>query len=151
MAKDYRKHWNRCDACGKFIAFDDFDNGAVRYMVTPDTGFTSEEFETLCIEHANIPKTIVVNKYKEPYDIYIGRPSIYGNPYSIGKDGNRTEVIEKFKKYFYDRIRNDEKFYIAVWKLYGKRLGCFCKPNPCHGDVYVEYFKKSFGGYKYKG
>jgi hypothetical protein len=33
----------------------------------------------------------VVNKYKEPFDIYIGRGSIWGNPYVIGKDGTRGD------------------------------------------------------------
>ena len=39
----------------------------------------------------------VVNKYKEYYDIYIGRGSPYGNPFVIGKDVTREEVIEKFR------------------------------------------------------
>lgn len=39
----------------------------------------------------------VVNKYKEEYDIYIGRGSRWGNPFVIGKDGTREEVIEKIQ------------------------------------------------------
>jgi hypothetical protein len=46
-----RDPWNRCDACGKFIAMDDFDKGAVRHMVMPDSDRSSEEWETLCVEH----------------------------------------------------------------------------------------------------
>ena len=45
MKRDY---WNQCDNCGRFIAIDDFDNGAQRSMVTPDTVFTAETYETLC-------------------------------------------------------------------------------------------------------
>jgi len=41
----------------------------------------------------------VVNKYKEPYTVYIGRPSIFGNPFQIGKDGTREEVIGKYATY----------------------------------------------------
>ena len=52
-------------------------------------------------------KTKVVNVHKEPYDVSIMRPSIYGNPYVIGSDGTREEVIEKFKKYFEQRIHDD--------------------------------------------
>jgi hypothetical protein len=43
--------WNRCDVCGKFIAMDDFDKGAVRYCVTPDSEFSRETWETLCVKH----------------------------------------------------------------------------------------------------
>ena len=43
------KVWNRCDCCGKFIPFKDFeDETAMREMVTPDTYFTSETYQTLC-------------------------------------------------------------------------------------------------------
>lgn len=43
--------WNRCDVCGKFIAMDDFDKGAVRYMVNPDAYGCEETWETLCVKH----------------------------------------------------------------------------------------------------
>lgn len=46
------EHWNRCDVCGKFISFDDLASGrARREMVTPDTAFTAETYETLCAKH----------------------------------------------------------------------------------------------------
>ena len=41
--------WNRCDECGKFIAFEDFvQNLAKREIITPDSHFTEEKYETLC-------------------------------------------------------------------------------------------------------
>jgi len=46
------EQWNRCNACGKFIAYDDFDNGAIRELVTPDSLETIEEWSTLCINCA---------------------------------------------------------------------------------------------------
>ena len=76
----------------------------------------------------------VVNLYKEQYDVYIGRPSKWGNPFSIGKDGNRFEVIEKYRKY----ILSNEELLDSVKELEGKILGCWCKPMACHGDVLVE-------------
>ena len=46
-------YWNRCDVCGKFISYDDFDSGlAIRYMKTPDTHFTAETYMTLCRDHS---------------------------------------------------------------------------------------------------
>ena len=85
-------------------------------------------------------KTRVVNKYKESYEVYIGRGSIFGNPYAIGKDGSREEVIEKYRLWFKEQLK-DLKFYVAVQKLKGKRLGCFCKPAACHGDVIVDFLE----------
>lgn len=82
--------------------------------------------------------TTVVNKRKQKYDVYIGRGSPFGNPFIIGRDGNRAEVIRKYRDYFYKRIE-DSEFRDRVLSLKGKVLGCFCKPLPCHGDVIVEF------------
>ncbi len=79
----------------------------------------------------------VVHCQKEPYDVYIGRPSKWGNPFSIGKDGNRKQVIEKFRRWIY--TSNDAKeLRKQLPELEGKVLGCWCAPKSCHGDVYVE-------------
>ena len=50
------------------------------------------------------------------------RPSILGNPFIIGQDGTREEVIAKFRKYFERRIHNDLVFLQAVVELKGKKL-----------------------------
>jgi hypothetical protein len=86
------------------------------------------------IEHAK-----VVNIRKEKCDVYIGRPSIFGNPFEIGKDGTREEVINKFYSYFYHRLYHDMEFVNKVKELQGKKLGCFCAPLPCHGDIIVKF------------
>lgn len=88
--------------------------------------------------------TTVHNKYKEKYDVYIGRPTIFGNPYEIGKDGNREDVIKKYREYFTERIQTDVNFLKAILTLRGNRLGCFCKPHSCHGDVICEYLNKFY-------
>lgn len=85
-------------------------------------------------------KTNVVNKYhKVRYDVYIGRGSDYGNPYVIGADGDRDEVINKYRTYFYKRIESEPSFRLRVESLRGKTLACFCKPKACHGDVIIDY------------
>lgn len=44
--------WNQCDVCGKFISYSDLDSGlAKRELVTPDSEYSYEEYETLCREH----------------------------------------------------------------------------------------------------
>lgn len=79
----------------------------------------------------------VVNKYKEPYDIYIGRGSYWGNPFVIGKDGTREEVIQKYEIMLKNNIRSGAVTIAELKALDGKVLGCFCKPKPCHGDVLI--------------
>ena len=71
--------------------------------------------------------------------VYIGRGSTFGNPYRVGLDGTRTEVIQRYREYFYGRISSDLAFRKAVEDLAGKRLLCYCRPKACHGDVIVEY------------
>lgn len=87
--------------------------------------------------------TEVVNKYKEKYDVYIGRGSLWGNPFIIGEHGTREEVIAQYKIYFDDKILNDPKFKEETLKLNGKKLGCFCAPKPCHGDIIKEWLTKN--------
>jgi len=82
--------------------------------------------------------TIVVNLKKEASDVYIGRGSKWGNPFSIGRDGTRAEVIEKYRRY----LELSPKLLADLHQLKGKRLGCFCKPMGCHGDVLVEFIEK---------
>ena len=75
--------------------------------------------------------TTVVNKRMAPFDVYIGRPSPWGNPFAIGPDGDRNQVCDKFEALH----RGDEAFKRRVREqLRGRRLGCFCKPLRCHGD-----------------
>ena len=77
----------------------------------------------------------VVHCKKEPYDVYIGRPSKWGNPFVLGKDGNREEVIEKYKAW----IEAQPTLLEAARKeLKGKTLGCWCSPRLCHGDVLID-------------
>ncbi len=80
---------------------------------------------------------IVVHCKKETYDVYIGRPSIYGNPFSVKKHG-RQRCLELYREYAIDRMEKDKEFHDAVKALQGKVLGCWCSPEACHGDVLVE-------------
>lgn len=83
-------------------------------------------------------KAIVVNAKTDEYDIFIGRPSILGNPFKIGQDGTREEVIEKYRQWFYAPQRRGIREF-AKRRCTGKRCGCFCAPEPCHGDVIIEF------------
>lgn len=80
----------------------------------------------------------VVHCKKEPYDIYIGRPSKWGNPYSIGKDGTREEVLKKYQKW----LKKNYSLMQSLHELRGKTLGCWCHPKPCHGNILKELVEK---------
>ena len=83
--------------------------------------------------------TRIVHCKKKSYDIYIGRPSKWGNPFQIGKDGTREEVIEKFRNW----ILTQPNLLKDLHEIKGKTLGCWCKPKVCHGDVLVELIETS--------
>lgn len=72
-------------------------------------------------------------------DVYIGRGSPFGNPYVIGQDGDRDEVIRKYKIHFEDKLRMDREFKKQVLALKGKILGCHCTPLKCHGEIIVAF------------
>ena len=82
--------------------------------------------------------TKVVNLYKEPYDVYIGRGSTWGNPFVIGKDGDRESVIHLYKKYLWQQILEGRITKRDFQNIQGQTLGCFCKPQACHGDVIIK-------------
>jgi len=82
--------------------------------------------------------TRVVHCKKEKYDIYIGRPSKWGNPFTIGKDGTRKEVVEKYREW----IEKQPNLMNSLDELKGKVLGCWCFPKFCHGDILIELIEE---------
>lgn len=80
----------------------------------------------------------VLNKRHDgvpPGAVYIGRGSKWGNPYVIPYDGDRQEVIAKYR---YHLFGNPQLLEDAKIELRGKDLVCFCAPLPCHGDILLE-------------
>jgi hypothetical protein len=64
--------------------------------------------------------------------VYIGRPSKWGNPFVIGPDGSREDVIQKYRAWLYSR---PDIMAEARRELKGQDLLCYCAPKTCHGDV----------------
>jgi hypothetical protein len=76
----------------------------------------------------------VLNKHHVgvPADaVYVGRGSKWGNPFRIGRDGDRAAVIAKYERWLADQ----HHFLRALDDLAGRHLVCFCAPRPCHGDL----------------
>lgn len=71
-------------------------------------------------------------------DLYIGRPSRFGNPFVIPKDGDRAEVVEKYRHWLWEQIKSDPntKQELLALEQYDN-LVCFCAPQACHGDVII--------------
>lgn len=133
---------------------DNWLNDSITHAIIFDDG---EEFtnEATLLKNKSIPLRViklsitrVINvkqeteyqglKSTEGYE-YIGRGSYWGNPYSMYEEGDdRDEVIRKYKYDFdFEKFPNKDKS--EVYKLAGKRLGCFCKPQSCHGDVLADF------------
>ena len=74
--------------------------------------------------------------------VYVGRKnnrrglaeSAFANPYVVDVDGTRDDVIEKFRQH----VLGQPELLRRLHELRGRRLACWCKPLPCHGDVLVE-------------
>jgi hypothetical protein len=87
---------------------------------------------------------------------YIGRGSIWGNPYShieiedekpqltlAGKRltikvADRNEAIKKYRRMLWAKIKAGEIHLPQLAHLHGMKLACYCSPQPCHGDVLVK-------------
>jgi hypothetical protein len=86
--------------------------------------------------------TTVVHKHKEEFDVYIGRPSKWGNPFTHHAEKDtlaefvvktRKEAIEKYEEWI---LFGEGKYLLNdIHELKDKRLGCWCKPKSCHGDI----------------
>lgn len=89
-------------------------------------------------------RTKVVHCKKASYDVYIGRPSKWGNPFVISKDSSREEVVKKYREWLLGQRsapgnRARPTLEEAKKELKGKVLGCWCSPKICHGDVLVQF------------
>lgn len=82
--------------------------------------------------------TRVVHWKHEEYDVDIRRPRKWGNPFQIGVDGTRSEVIRKYREW----LLTQPLLIADIEELRGKRLGCWCYPKPCHGDVLIEMLEQ---------
>jgi hypothetical protein len=87
---------------------------------------------------------LVFNIKKGITDVYIGRPSKWGNPFVIGRDGTREEVIAKYAIWLNSRA----DLLRQIPTLRGLTLGCFCAPEPCHGDILAMLANPDMGAEK---
>lgn len=106
---------------------------------SPTTGRPGQlprKIEVLCLGRDEIP----------PGSIYAGRPGPLGNPYQIGPDGDRAEVIRKFSIDFHSRLKLQPDFRAHLQKLRDiniPALYCHCpRPLPCHAEIIARYLEE---------
>lgn len=83
------------------------------------------------VKHRDAPKGTV----------YVGRGTPYGNPYRIGVDGTRSQVILKFRGYAIKKLEREPNW---LSEIQGKDLVCHCVPEDCHAHVLMELSKRSY-------
>lgn len=97
-------------------------------------------------------KIVILNNHIFPHNVstsvYVGRGTPLGNPFIIGKHGDRDEVIRKYRRWLWEQIRPENnvngesealtalKGLLVIYKAHGELgLKCFCAPKPCHADI----------------
>lgn len=94
---------------------------------------------------------------EDPQNIYIGRSKVvflegeryppynseWCNPYKIGTDGVREEVLKKYEKYMRNKLKKEPKLLESLKKLKGKTLGCWCVPEKCHGEILLKLIEEN--------
>lgn len=89
---------------------------------------------------------MVVHCKRDYHDVYIGRPSKWGNPFShldlvnSIKCESREEAVNKYREW----IKTQPRLLKALPELKNKILGCWCAPKACHGDVLVELINEYY-------
>lgn len=100
----------------------------------------------------NLPTVVRIKRSQgrvvQDFDVYIGREckiggwdlpnSKWANPYTIKRYGSAEIVVKKYR----ELVLKSETLLSSLPELEGKILGCWCKPDPCHGDVLVDLFDR---------
>lgn len=85
----------------------------------------------------------------DPQNVYVGRRGVvfidgtrfppesspFANPFKVDKSTTRDQAVEKYREYIVQKLANKE---LDLETLRGKTLGCWCKPDNCHGNVLVD-------------
>lgn len=125
------------DLVGKYFPNPTLPGDVVKEIICPECGNQPG------LDYLEEQSPKVLNKRTDniPLDaIYVGRPSKWGNPYAIGRDGTREEVIARYRIWLETMIYDFDILHrrLNIEELRGKDLVCWCSPLPCHADVLLE-------------
>lgn len=79
---------------------------------------------------------MIVHCKRDQFDVYVGRPSPWGNPFTVAQHGRGT-AIQQFERW----VRQPEQKELrnrARRELPGMVLGCWCAPRPCHAATWIQ-------------
>lgn len=108
--------------------------------------------KNICPQYLNLHQWILDKKS----NVYIGRArvvfidgirypledSIWANPYKITETQPREKVLELYREFIEKKLNSEPMLIEKLKELDGKKLGCWCKPDCCHGDILVELITK---------
>lgn len=94
---------------------------------------TVKDHPLLVSTHVDLGPARVVHCLHEPHHVYIGRHSKWGNPFKVGRNDTRQQVIQRYKHY----LSQCPWLLADLSELEGLVLGCWCSPHACHGEVLV--------------
>jgi hypothetical protein len=98
-------------------------------------------------------KNLRKHKLSEPYDFYIDRRSVLGNPYTLYCEEERNKCCDLYDQYFQGMVERNNKQFIEYLEeikkaldIYGQvRLFCWCHPKRCHGETIKKYLENRYG------
>lgn len=103
------------------------------------------EEERVLLKRLQAGETVVVNQHRhsnlidwaKSAGLYVAvdRHSPWGNPFVLPDDGDRAQVIANYEQHY---LPHKPSLFRRLPELQGKALGCWCAPEPCHGDVLVK-------------
>lgn len=70
---------------------------------------------------------------------YPKEDSKFANPFKVGRDGTLDDILIKYERHLRKELVDGIISKEDITNLSGKNLGCWCKPNPCHGDILLKY------------
>ncbi len=121
------------------------------------TNYDLPEVLNVCVKnirptYSNLHKWIL----DKESNVYIGRGRVvfidgiryplydspWANPYKITESQSREQVLKLYREYIEKKLESEPILINKLLELRGKKLGCWCKPECCHGDILVELIKK---------
>lgn len=105
---------------------------------------THDKPEPQRAENHNFAPGRVVHCKREKYDVYIGRPGPWGNPFPLRDEAERQEVIDRYRQWLQEQLAAGKISAEELLSLRRKTLGCWCAPRPCHGDVLLEQAERLY-------
>lgn len=113
----------------------------IRPKYTDLQEWTKDE-NNVYIGRAGIVFVKVKNNGEDAKERFPKKNSKWANPYKVGKNLSREEALEKYEIYIREKIETGEISKEEILELSGKNLGCWCKPDGCHGDILVKLIKE---------